>query len=629
MTDLRALKKARGGQVGEMLGRLQLRPSEENASRLAAMLFVSRDHRRAIGRALRAWYGTVAIPALRRELQRPHSIDEKYVLAKLLCRLGERIAFLELVRLCAIYPEDVPSDARKMIGQLVAGSEYGFEEELRLLLRDVQPSVRLLASNWTFGVARAETLSVLQALARDRSIDRDMRNTALKSLAKCAPGEALELLASSEESFSFDAVIFAVRAAFADADSDVPETVLFVLAASPVESVALAVRCYQVGRGSFEALAAIRSWAACLPEMGPEAWYVRLSDERIQHVLRLLLQAEDEVWLSRFRSFQRSHEHAEAVFDFARKSRSSVGLELLREEFVSADARAKLNLAMKGVLLYGGRAADLAAYILRSGHQELVTKVRMRAEALWPGKTIEEVVGTFPTSQAVPMVESSATAVPQPEKFPLAVALSDGAQSGSDQAENVPLSAVAEPSLPFSRAAASENSQVDFPTLSSAFSTDAASGVRTGSPQSASQQVASTQYVRTVTLRERDTEVVKRVKEAEDNSCQICDRKLFDFLSNRPYSEAHHVQPLSHDGADAEDNVACLCPLCHRLLHLGAIGVTANGTIVRAVGVTESFRNSLRLSSRHKVNTESWRYHWLYMFRRPTGVAFQIDDAED
>ena len=36
-----------------------------------------------------------------------------------------------------------------------------------------------------------------------------------------------------------------------------------------------------------------------------------------------------------------------------------------------------------------------------------------------------------------------------------------------------------------------------------------------------------------------------------------------------PYSEVHHIEPLSEGGEDVLENVACLCPAHHREVHIG------------------------------------------------------------
>lgn len=48
-----------------------------------------------------------------------------------------------------------------------------------------------------------------------------------------------------------------------------------------------------------------------------------------------------------------------------------------------------------------------------------------------------------------------------------------------------------------------------------------------------------------------------------------CGRILFETDNGSPYLEVHHVVPLSEKGDDALNNVAALCPHCHREQHSG------------------------------------------------------------
>lgn len=46
-----------------------------------------------------------------------------------------------------------------------------------------------------------------------------------------------------------------------------------------------------------------------------------------------------------------------------------------------------------------------------------------------------------------------------------------------------------------------------------------------------------------------------------------CTAKLFERDDGSAYLEVHHITPLSEKGADSLDNVAALCPHCHREQH--------------------------------------------------------------
>ncbi|WP_253250552.1 HNH endonuclease [Pseudomonas putida] len=53
------------------------------------------------------------------------------------------------------------------------------------------------------------------------------------------------------------------------------------------------------------------------------------------------------------------------------------------------------------------------------------------------------------------------------------------------------------------------------------------------------------------------------------NSCEMpnCTAALFQRSDGSNYLEVHHVTPLSENGNDSLDNVAALCPHCHREQH--------------------------------------------------------------
>lgn len=50
--------------------------------------------------------------------------------------------------------------------------------------------------------------------------------------------------------------------------------------------------------------------------------------------------------------------------------------------------------------------------------------------------------------------------------------------------------------------------------------------------------------------------------------CELCEKKapFNDYLGN-PFLEIHHIIYLSKGGSDSIDNVAAICPNCHRKLH--------------------------------------------------------------
>lgn len=132
-------------------------------------------------------------------------------------------------------------------------------------------------------------------------------------------------------------------------------------------------------------------------------------------------------------------------------------------------------------------------------------------------------------------------------------------------------------------------------------------------------------------LLERDPTIPKTLKELEDYTCQVCGRRLLNMKNGEPYAEIHHIHPLGHDGTDSIDNVLCLCPLCHRLFHLGAIGIDSELRLYLALGCKEHLLSSLRICKSRKVSDDALRYHWISFFAVPQGIRFckDEDDEED
>lgn len=67
----------------------------------------------------------------------------------------------------------------------------------------------------------------------------------------------------------------------------------------------------------------------------------------------------------------------------------------------------------------------------------------------------------------------------------------------------------------------------------------------------------------------RSPVISRYAKERAGGFCQLCGQKApFDDRRGFPYLETHHVRWLSRGGADAMENVAALCPNCHRRMHV-------------------------------------------------------------
>tara|TARA_R110002153_G_scaffold169494_2_gene322349 strand:- start:605 stop:1423 length:819 start_codon:yes stop_codon:yes gene_type:complete len=67
---------------------------------------------------------------------------------------------------------------------------------------------------------------------------------------------------------------------------------------------------------------------------------------------------------------------------------------------------------------------------------------------------------------------------------------------------------------------------------------------------------------------ERDGYIKLYALERAKGRCQLCE-KAAPFLKKdgNPYLEVHHIDYLANNGSDTVDNVAALCPNCHRKMH--------------------------------------------------------------
>ena len=72
-------------------------------------------------------------------------------------------------------------------------------------------------------------------------------------------------------------------------------------------------------------------------------------------------------------------------------------------------------------------------------------------------------------------------------------------------------------------------------------------------------------YSTTVTVRARDSAIRSYAIERSLGICESCDTPApFTTRNGLPYLEVHHIIPLSEGGPDHPQNVAAVCPNCHR-----------------------------------------------------------------
>ena len=67
----------------------------------------------------------------------------------------------------------------------------------------------------------------------------------------------------------------------------------------------------------------------------------------------------------------------------------------------------------------------------------------------------------------------------------------------------------------------------------------------------------------------RNPEIAKKVKKYSLGICELCSKSApFKSRKGLPYLEAHHIVWISRGGYDTAENIAALCPNCHRKMHI-------------------------------------------------------------
>jgi 5-methylcytosine-specific restriction protein A len=67
----------------------------------------------------------------------------------------------------------------------------------------------------------------------------------------------------------------------------------------------------------------------------------------------------------------------------------------------------------------------------------------------------------------------------------------------------------------------------------------------------------------------RDPDIVLYALRRANGFCELCEQRApFNNREGLPFLEVHHIVYLSRGGYDTIDNVAALCPNCHRRMHI-------------------------------------------------------------
>ncbi|MGI6348273.1 MAG: HNH endonuclease [Patescibacteria group bacterium] len=67
----------------------------------------------------------------------------------------------------------------------------------------------------------------------------------------------------------------------------------------------------------------------------------------------------------------------------------------------------------------------------------------------------------------------------------------------------------------------------------------------------------------------RNRKIVELIKQKYNYICQICGYEGFKEVNGKKYAEVHHKEELAISKIDHPDNMICVCPTCHRVIHYG------------------------------------------------------------
>ena len=66
----------------------------------------------------------------------------------------------------------------------------------------------------------------------------------------------------------------------------------------------------------------------------------------------------------------------------------------------------------------------------------------------------------------------------------------------------------------------------------------------------------------------RSSALKKYALSRSNGVCELCNKTApFKTLAGLPFLEVHHILRLADDGLDLPENVAAICPNCHRAAH--------------------------------------------------------------
>lgn len=88
--------------------------------------------------------------------------------------------------------------------------------------------------------------------------------------------------------------------------------------------------------------------------------------------------------------------------------------------------------------------------------------------------------------------------------------------------------------------------------------------------------------------RSRSAEIHRYARLRAAGQCELClNSAPFNTAGGIPYLEVHHIHRLADDGPDVPENVAAICPNCHRAAHYAHNRLELNSTLATTISSKE------------------------------------------
>lgn len=109
--------------------------------------------------------------------------------------------------------------------------------------------------------------------------------------------------------------------------------------------------------------------------------------------------------------------------------------------------------------------------------------------------------------------------------------------------------------------------------------------------------------------------MVRELKLLYEDTCQICGAKI-NLLSNKSYSEGHHMQPLGgvHQGVDIAENIIILCPNHHAEFDYGVMAIDPTSGLIIHHDRSNPYHAKTLSYERSNLGKEYIKYHYNNIF---------------